>query len=161
MSTSTESGSGLKQLIGTDDATIDEKGRLLVGKKKRDRLGPDFVMYFGDSGCIYAYPQDTWDVLTSFALSHDMLNQGRQDYTRMLMGEAEDELNFDGQGRVVVPKRLRELAKLQEKVTLKGCGDRLEIWATEEFAKYEANSSEYGRDRRDKMSKAFREMKGE
>ena len=32
-----------KQLIGTEEATIDEKGRLLVSKKKRERLGEPFV----------------------------------------------------------------------------------------------------------------------
>ena len=37
-------GSNPKPLIGTDEAIIDVKGRLLLSKKKRDRLGDSFVI---------------------------------------------------------------------------------------------------------------------
>ena len=50
---SAETGSKPKLLLGQEEATIDDKGRVLVAKNKRDRLGSDFVMRLGDNGCIY------------------------------------------------------------------------------------------------------------
>jgi DNA-binding transcriptional regulator/RsmH inhibitor MraZ len=50
----------LKPLIGTDEATIDDKGRILVGKKKRERLGEPFAIAVGEVGCLVAYPEPVW-----------------------------------------------------------------------------------------------------
>jgi MraZ protein len=148
-----------KPLVGTDEATIDDKGRVLFSKKKRDRLGNGFAMCLGDNGCIYAYPADEWRKICSEIQTHDPTNQGTVEYTRMVMGTADDELDFDGQGRVVVPKKLRELAKLKEKLLLVGCLTRLEIWAQEEFDRYEEDRDGYGRERREKIQRAYKEMK--
>ena len=148
----------LKPLIGTELANIDDKGRLLVSKKKRDRLGEKFVMLLGDSGCIFAYPNHRWKAMCDETDRHDPNNEGTKEYTRMVMGSAEDDLEFDGQGRVVVPKKLREAAKLKEKVLLVGCNSRLEIWGEEEFLRYEEDRDGYGRARRERLQNAYKEM---
>ena len=148
-----------KPLIGTDEATIDEKGRVLVSKKKRDRLGDGFAMYLGDTGCIYAYPAERWRGICEEMEKFDPTNQGTVEYTRMVMGSAEDELEFDPQGRVVVPRKLREAAKLKDKVYLVGCNSRMEIWAEDELACYEQDRDGYCRERREKMQRAYKEMK--
>jgi MraZ protein len=148
-----------KPLVGTDEATIDDKGRVLFSKKKRERLGNGFAMCLGDNGCLYAYPGDEWQKICREIKTHDPTNQGTVEYTRMVMGSADDELEFDGQGRVVVPKKLRELAKLKEKILLVGCLTRLEIWAQEEYDRYDEDSSGYGSDRRAKIQQAYKEMK--
>ena len=49
-------------------------------------------------------------------------------YTRLVNATAEVKLNFDGQGRVVIPKSLRELAEIDRKVVILGCEERAEIW---------------------------------
>ena len=152
-------GSILKPLIGTDEAVIDDKGRLLVSKKKRERLGSRFTMCLGDNGCIYAYPAETWWRIVKEMLGYEAINQGRQKYTRLILGNAEDELEFDPQGRVVVPRKLRELGRLQEKVLLVGCGDRLEVWAKEEYDKYEADPDTYGQARMESIQRASQEMR--
>src|SRR5438045_9662631 len=90
----------LKPLIGTDDATVDDKGRILVGKKKRERLGEPFAMAVGEVGCLVAYPEAVWHQKVGEILRIDSLNQGRQQYSRMFLGYADDELKFDQQGRV-------------------------------------------------------------
>jgi MraZ protein len=154
-----EAGAALKPLIGTDEATIDDKGRLLVSKKKRDRLGENFAMYLGDTGCIFAYPGLTWDQMCQEMKNYDPSNQGTVVYTREVMGTAEDELEFDPQGRVVVPRKLRDAARLKDKVLLIGCNSRLEIWAADEFARYEQDPAGYAQARRERMRDAYTEMK--
>lgn len=159
MSDNAAIGSKPKPLIGTDEATVDDKGRVLVSKKKRDRLGDGFAMCLGDNGCIYAYPGDRWRLICDEIETHDPTNQGTVEYTRMVMGTAEDELEFDQQGRVVIPRKLREAAKLKDKVLLVGCLTRLEIWSEEEYQRYESDRDGYGRGRREKIQHAYQEMK--
>ncbi len=150
----------LKPLIGTDEATIDDKGRILVGKKKRERLGEPFAMAVGEVGCLVAYPEEMWQQKVAEMLGYDSLNQGRQQYTRLFLGYADDELKFDQQGRVVVPQKLRDIAKLSDKVLLVGCGDRLEIWAKDEYERFQEDTEGYGAKRREALAKAYGQMVG-
>jgi MraZ protein len=147
-----------KPLIGTDEATIDEKGRILIGKKKRERLGESFAMALGNVGCLVAYPEREWQRMLVEMLNYDSINQGREQYTRLILGLADDELKFDAQGRVVVPQKLRELAKLKDRVMLVGCGSRLEIWAKQEWDLYSENPDSYGQGRREAIAKAYGQM---
>jgi MraZ protein len=118
-------------LIGTEEATMDDKGRILVGTKLRKRLGPNFAMTIGFNGSINAFPKREWDVIVRDVMSRDPRQEARQNYARHLMGNSADELDFDTQGRVVVPKKLRELAGIDfdSKVILIGLGDYMEIWS--------------------------------
>lgn len=150
----------MKPLIGTDEATIDDKGRLLVSKKKRDRLGEPFVMALGATGCVVAYPEPVWAQMVAEILSNPSTNQGRQEFTRLTIGTAEDDLVFDKQGRVVVPLKLRESAGLNDRVKIVGCLDRLEIWNADEWAKYDTNPTEYAKQRRETFDRAYRQMTG-
>jgi MraZ protein len=150
-------------LLGTDEATIDEKGRILFSKKKRERLGEHFTIALGSVGCLVAYPKSVWNSLVRNILSHDAINQGREHYTRLVLGLADDELKFDAQGRVVVPQKLRDLSQIKEKgqVLLVGCGDRVEIWSKDEYDKYQEYPDTYGQKRREALERAYRQMVGQ
>lgn len=153
-------GSNFKPLLGTDEAIIDDKGRILIGKKKRERLGDGFVMALGDVGCLVAYPEHRWNEIVTEIMGYSGINQGRQQYTRLVLGTADDELSFDGQGRVVVPTKLRKLANLNKEVVLVGCGDRLEIWDKDEWKQYNDYPDSYGFQRRETIEKAYAQMVG-
>jgi MraZ protein len=158
MSETAASGSKPKLLLGTDEATIDDKGRILISKKKRDRLGETFTMALGTVGCLVAYPEDRWEQMVEQILSFDSINQGREQYTRLVLGLADDDLKFDQQGRVVIPQKLRDLARLKDKVMLVGCGDRLEIWSRSEWEQYNEYPDTYGQKRREAIEKAYQQM---
>jgi len=154
------SGSKLKPLLGTDEAVIDGKGRILISKKKRERLGDSFAICLGENGCLNAYPGARWDELMAEINSYDPINHGRRQYTRLVLGTADDELSCDDQGRVVVPLKLRALAKLTKDVVIVGCGDRLEIWDKAEHDLFVESPDTYGAERRVSIEKAYKEMKG-
>lgn len=151
---------GFQPFVGMDDATIDAKGRILLSKKKRDRLGDPFVIVLGMRGCLEAYPNAVWLSKWQEITTYDSLNEGREQYTRLLLSFAEDDLRCDGQGRVVVPQRLREMAKLKDKVYVVGAGDRLEIWAHQEWDAFNKAPDKYGAQRRDDLVRAYRQMVG-
>lgn len=147
-----------KPLLGTEEATIDEKGRILFAKKKRERLGEPFVMALSDLGCLWAFPESSWETVLEGIYSADSNNQARQDFARMLLGSAEDDLRFDRQGRAVVPSKLRDAAKLKGRVVLVGIGDRVEIWAKEEYEAYGKDRTGYMADRRQAFRQAYEQM---
>ncbi|MBN8691273.1 MAG: cell division/cell wall cluster transcriptional repressor MraZ [Armatimonadetes bacterium] len=147
-------------LIGSEEATIDDKGRVLVSKKKRDRLGEGFVMALGTVGCLTVYTASAWYDTVREIFEHSAINVGREQFARLILGTAEDEIKFDPQGRMVVPKSLRALAKLNSKVKIIGLGDRMEIWALEEHEKYESDIDGYGFARRDQILKSHVMMTG-
>ena len=102
-------------LVGTDEAVLDDKGRLLFSKKKRDALGENFVLAQGPLSNLVLYPANTWAELVADFGKYERLNFGRQQYTRLLFGTAAADLKFDGQGRLVIPAKLREKGKIYHK----------------------------------------------
>ncbi len=149
-----------KRLIGTDEATIDDKGRILVSKKKRERLGEEFVIGLGMAGCLVAYTNRAWNRLVDEIDQCESINFGGEQFSRLIMGTAEDELKFDAQGRVVIPMKLRELAKLRKNVVLVGNNDKLEIWAAEEWEVFNRDPDSYGLQRRETIERAHLQMTG-
>lgn len=151
---------GFKPLIGTDEVSIDDKGRVLFSKKKRERLGQNFALVVGDVGCLEAYPNAVWQRRLADVFRHEGINHGRQQFTRLFLGFAEDDLGFDSQGRVVIPVEFRRMAKLVDRVLLIGCGDRVEIWSKAEWDAFNRDRDDYGRRRREDIARAYTEMVG-
>lgn len=149
---------GFKPLIGTDHAVIDEKGRVLVSKEKRDRLGENFVMILGKNGGVIMYPEPVWMKLFEEIFAVETMNPAREEYTRLVLGNAFDGVGFDQQGRMVVPKRLREEARLTDEVLLIGCGDRIELWDRDEWVKFNFAPEKYNPERRDAIEEAYSKM---
>ncbi len=149
-----------KPLMGTDEVSIDDKGRVVFTKKKRDRLGDTFVMTLSDVGCIWVFPEYSWNSLLREISRADTANQGRQQYTRLILGSAEDELKFDAQRRVVIPHKLREKAGLCDGCTalLVGCGDRVEIWNKDQYEVFQKAPDDYNAERHDAVTRAYRQM---
>jgi MraZ protein len=149
---------GFQPLIGTEEAVVDDKGRVLISKKKRERLGETFAVVQGKSGGVIVYPQFVWESLFQEIFSVETMNPAREQYTRLVLGTAEDDLKFDGQGRMVIPKRLRDEAKLNGDVLLVGCGDRIEIWNKIEWEKFHFAPEKYNADRREAIENAYSQM---
>jgi MraZ protein len=147
-------------LIGTEEASLDDKGRVLFSKKKRERLGDDFLVLLGKLNCLIFYPRDVWRRLIAEALSGPVMDPAREDFTRLTLGMAADDLSFDGQNRLVIPRALRKEARLQEgdKVLLVGCGDRVELWESDEWVKFRYKPEEYERERREVVEKLYSDL---
>ena len=147
-------------LLGTDEATIDDKGRVLVGKKKRERLGETFALSVGAEGQLVAYPMAEWERMVTEILSYPSIQPGTQLYSRFVLADAEDDIKFDSQGRFVVPQRLRQIANLKDKIVLVGLATRMEIWAKQEYEEYNAYRDTYRAERVKSIRSAYDLMTG-
>lgn len=149
------------RFYGYIEAAVDDKGRVMIDKKNRDRLGKDFVAAMMPNGCLGLYREEVWRKIEDDILSAQSDNPGWEHYTRMMGKNVADELNCDSQGRVVLPHRLRDSAGLKGEIVLHGAIDRLELWNGEEFKKYEIDPFGYGSERRKLINQARKMMKEE
>ena len=119
---------------------IDAKGRLSIPAKLREALGETFHVTIGPDHCLTIYPNDTWDDF--MAEFHDMpYSKGKS--LRALSANAVD-CEPDGQGRILIPAKLRKYADLEKEVVVIGSFDRAEIWNAERWAREEAMAFESG-----------------
>ncbi len=119
--------------MGSYEHRVDGKGRLVMPAKFRTQIGETVVCTVGLDNCVALYPMDAWkEYLQKLQALPFTKGQARQ-FMRALLGAAE-ELTVDGQGRILLPLKLRRYADLREAVVVNGVNDHLEIWNSEKWA---------------------------
>lgn len=121
--------------LGTHTPRLDDKGRLFLPAKFRDRLAEGLVVTRGQERCLYVFPTDEFTQLVTTMQSAPMTSKGVRDYLRVFLSGASDEVP-DKQGRVTVPAGLRTYAGLDRECTVIGAGSRVEIWDTQSWNAY-------------------------
>lgn len=121
--------------IGEYQHNLDSKGRLAVPAKFRALLKGGAVVTKGLDNCLFLYPKKSWAVLVG-KLSRLPISQARaRSFSRHMLAGAM-EVDFDGQGRIMLPEYLRRFAALKKKAIIAGLYDRLEIWDEAAWNKY-------------------------
>jgi len=125
-------------MYGTYEHTIDAKGRLFIPARLREKLGDIFYVTISPEECLTIYSGKNWDKLVELIESMPRVAQKE---LRTLFSHAH-ECELDGQGRILLPLKLREIGGLKNNVTIVGIGGNIEIWDSERWAKIdEAESS--------------------
>jgi len=118
--------------LGEYEHALDDKGRLTVPSKFRAGLGEPFVVTRGLDGCLFAYPMDTWQSISSDLDALPFTSANARMFTRMIYSGAV-EVTTDRQGRFLVPNNLRQHAALDKDTVLIGVSNRVEIWSRERW----------------------------
>ena len=112
--------------------TIDTKGRMSMPAKLRDALGDSFVLTLGLDKCLLAYDTAEWEKFESKLIELPSTNSKVRKLVRHFTGGAAD-VDVDGQGRILIPAKLREYAGLTKETVVVGMGNRVEIWSRETY----------------------------
>ena len=134
----------LPRFAGSEEHALDDKGRLIVPARFRDRLGDRFVLTIGPPDpCLALYPTVTW-VEVCRRLESPPHKEDREKYRSFLryIFAHTEEVSCDNQGRVVIPARLRGYAGVEKKVVSVGMLTRIEIWAEERYNVKEVSGGE-------------------
>lgn len=131
------------RMWGRFEHSLDDKGRVIVPQKFREKLGDEFVLTIGPGRHIRAYPMAIWDALEEEFASADLGDELNEDsiFLQRMFGNCEF-VSPDQQNRLSIPRHLREWASLRESDTaiILGSGTRLELWSR---ANWEAYSNEF------------------
>lgn len=119
-------------LKGEYNHSVDAKGRMIVPSKLREQLGVSFVVTKGIDKCLYAYPNNEWEIFESKLRQLPTTNANSRKFVRFFLGSATD-CEVDNQGRILLPTTLREYAGVTKDVTIVGVGDKAEIWSKERW----------------------------
>lgn len=128
--------SGESLLIGRYSSKVGAKGRVAVPVKLRGYLDETAIISQGYEKSLLLVNKSQWENLTSFLQDKPLTIGSVRDTERFLFGSAY-EVEFDEQGRIVVPQELREFSGLNEEAIFLGVGNRIEIWSKENWSEYQ------------------------
>ena len=121
--------------LGTHTPRLDDKGRLFLPAKFRDKLAGGLVMTRGQERCLYVFPMDEFVKITQRFQEAPTSSKAARDYMRVFLSGASDEIP-DKQGRITLPAPLRAYAGLKKDLAVIGAGARVEIWDSESWNTY-------------------------
>lgn len=127
--------------LGTHTPRLDDKGRLFLPAKFRERLSTGLVVTRGQERCLYVFPMDEFVKVTEQMQEAPTTNRAVRDYIRVFLSGASDEIP-DKQGRVTIPAHLRQYAGLSRECTVIGTGSRVEVWDTDAWNDYLASTEQ-------------------
>lgn len=121
--------------LGTHQPRLDDKGRMILPAKFRERLASGLVVTRGQERCLYVFPMEEFMRVADDLRAAPVTSKAVRDYLRVFLSGASDEIP-DKQGRVTIPANLREYAGLNRECTVIGAGSRLEVWDTAAWEAY-------------------------
>ncbi len=114
-------------LFGGYDHKIDKKGRVFIPSAFREELGESFIICRGIYGkkCLCVYSKDEWNALVE---KIGTLPSTKSSTVKRFLYDGAFNVEFDTQGRILVPPTLREYADFETEVHIIGMDTNLEIW---------------------------------
>ena len=148
----------MKRMYGTFEHQLDDKGRMRIPAKFLSVFDKEY-----ENQPLYYVIYAPWRIaiMAESVLDEKMAKLGgivpldeetvdAMDAQSKILGTAED-VNRDGQGRVSLPKHLRNEVLIKKDVVTVGMGDYIEIWAKEvraervdKMSRLEANRKAFG-----------------
>lgn len=137
--------------IGEHKHTIDDKGRLAIPVRFRNKLASGAVVTRGLDNCLFMYPLEEWEEMAKKLAALPLTQANARAFVRLMLAGAMD-VEMDKQGRVVMPAYLRKYANLKNSVIVAGLYNRVEIWDEESWSKYQADTEKDSSDIAENLS---------
>lgn len=114
--------------LGEYTHSLDAKGRLTIPAKYRNELAVGMVVTRNPvDNCLLLFPQGEWEQLAAKVSALPFIDPSTSAFRRAFFSAAED-LQPDGQGRILLSQRLREYAKIEADVVVAGMNKFVELW---------------------------------
>ena len=130
--------------LSTYENKLDKKGRVSVPASYRSylsNLGYNGIICFSsfNNQCIEAWPQDRIDKISN---AIDTLNpfEEKKDYFATSILSESINLQFDGEGRIILTTKLLKHSKIKNNVLFVGQGKTFQIWEPTSFEKFRVNA---------------------
>jgi MraZ protein len=121
--------------IGEYQHNIDQKGRLAIPARFRNKLSKGAVVTKGLDDCLSLYTKDEWNNLAEKLAALPIAKANARAFARMMLAGAMD-VELDKQGRMLIPEYLRKYAGVKKKIIIAGLYNRIEIWDEIKWNKY-------------------------
>jgi MraZ protein len=126
---------------GEYEVSITSGGRIALPKRIREGMKENvFVITKGFGKCLAGYEKASWEARVDGLLDVSLLEKENIDKRRVLFSSTVY-LEIDDQGRIVLPRNLKEYAALLKKAIIVGIGDHFEIWEKRHWTEYLTESN--------------------
>lgn len=125
--------------IGEYTHSLDTKGRIALPVKFRQKLVVGAIITRGLDRTLFIYNKTDWEVLAQKLIALPLSQAKARAFARLMLAGAM-EIEFDNQGRVLVPEYLREYAGLKKQVVFAGLYNRIEIWDEATWKSYKSKT---------------------
>ena len=134
----------LPRFTGLVEHALDEKGRLIVPARFRERLGAGFVITIArPDPCLALYPSAAWAQFCARLEEAPVKDDRFRRFVRDVLGHTE-EVSTDAQGRLLIPAALRTYAGIERDVVSVGTLTRVEVWAKERYGSHASPEGDVG-----------------
>lgn len=128
----------MTMFLGTHPSRIDSKGRLSIPAPfravlKQKNAGEDASVILRPShlhACVEGWTADTFSTLSESLMEHDPFSSEFEDLSVSLYADAYP-VNCDPEGRISLPKSLKQHASLAGAIVFMGLGRIFQIWSPE------------------------------
>jgi MraZ protein len=131
------------RLRGNHPASVDEKGRIKIPSEFLERLrahGNRFFVTNENGDHVWIFPLSMWEGIEDKLAKLSTHNKARQKFVDRT-GYFGQEVELDGQGRLLLPQTLRESAKMTGEVVVLGSINYLKVWNAANFRRERLENS--------------------
>lgn len=119
--------------------SLDKKGRLILPSKFRESAKANYIEKFfltrGLDTCLFMFTEEEWKLQESKFKSMSFTKAQSRKFNRLYFSGAV-EITFDKQGRMLIPKYLKDFAGIRHEVMVIGVSNRIEIWDLKKWEEF-------------------------
>ncbi|MDD5450231.1 MAG: division/cell wall cluster transcriptional repressor MraZ [Candidatus Omnitrophica bacterium] len=124
---------------GEYEHSLDKKGRIIVPSKFREAAKAHYVEKFfitrGLDKCLFIFTEDEWKNQELKFKNLSFTKKESRSFNRLFFSGT-SELELDKQGRILIPKYLKDFAGIKKDIIIIGVSNRIEIWAREVWQEF-------------------------
>ena len=130
--------------LSTYENKLDKKGRVSVPASFRSylsNLGYNGVICYPsfNNQCIESWPQDRIEKISNAIDSLNPFEEKKDYFSTSILSESTN-LQFDGEGRILLTSKLLRHAKIKNTILFVGQGKTFQIWEPTVFEKFRVNA---------------------
>ena len=126
-------------LLGEYNHSVDPKGRLAIPAKFRADLETGAIITRGLDNCLFLFALKEWRDLAGKLMGLPLASANSRAFVRLMLSGASD-VEFDAQGRILIPEYLRSYAGIKKQAVVTGLYSRVEIWDNTRWGDYKAKT---------------------
>jgi len=139
---------------GEYEHTIDKKGRLIIPSKFRESfkeydIGKLYITR-GLDKCLFLFTENEWKSQEAKFKSISFTKSESRKFNRVYFAGA-TQLECDRQGRILIPKYLKDYAAIKRDVMIIGVSNRIEVWSKDAWGQYYDGAKESFEDIAEKL----------
>lgn len=130
-------------LLGQYRHAIDDKGRITIPAKFRNKLGRKLIVSKGFDGCLVLRSADEFIQWQKSILAQSENSKDVRILQRQILSNS-NEIDVDSSGRIKIEENLlniANIAKVTKEVMLVGVGNKVEIWNESSWQNFVSSSS--------------------